>query len=401
VDAAARALRALAERGDRPLNEAAPAAPAPSSRERRPIIGAALAAAAIAATAFVYGLWVGYSHGWAYHWARRLKAAATEEEAPRPYQRDRELLSLAFVEPMIAEQAYPPSTTLAEVSARVNAYLLDVARFPTAFADLEVGSLERRGAMALLSYRLGAEYTAHAYLARATVPEASCGALVIPGSGHDVGSAVLARDPEDAHFDVVGLALEQGCDVYVFVKPNEDFAAIHDGRRKLSYAAVSTYLLNKGGSYSAHYVANTLALEKYLQSRYARTVVLGLSQGGEAALLNAIQSRPTAAVVSSGYSVIDETLAWANAEQIIIPGYYRGFNEKVRSALALSPTRFLFTYGRGEVGTYRIEAEDRDTCRALSALAGVTCAVHPGKHVFPADEIRGFLATALGPRTQG
>ena len=120
------------------------------------------------------------------------------------------------------------------------------------------------------------------------------------------------------------------CDVYVFVKPNEDFAAIHDGKRKLDYAGISTYLLNKGGSYSAHYVANSIALEKYLQSKYARTVVLGLSQGGDAALLNALQTRPTAAVVASGFSVLDEVLSWANSEQIIVPGYYRGFNAKVR-----------------------------------------------------------------------
>jgi hypothetical protein len=362
---------------------------------RRRRLAAAAAVAATVVAAFGYGLWVGYSHGWAFEWVRRLKRARAGEDRPLPYQRDREFLSFAFVEPMLPDQVYPPSSTLAEVSARVNGYYLDVGRFPTAYADLELGAAETRGDMLLLGYRLGAEYTAHAYIARRASPEASCAALVIPGSGHDEGSAVFRRDPDDPHFDIVGLTREH-CDTFVFVKPNEDFAAIHDGRRKLSYAAISTYLLNKGGSYSAHYVANSLALEKYLQSKYAQTVVLGLSQGGDAALLNALQSRPTGAVVASGYSVLDEVLSWANAEQIIIPGYYRGFNEKVRTGIAASPSRFLFTYGRGERSTFKIEAEERDTCRALASLPNVTCAVHAGAHVFPADVVRGFLGETLG-----
>jgi hypothetical protein len=350
---------------------------------------------ALLVLAFAYGLWVGYSQGWAVEWARAVKGAWTGENRPRPYQRDRELLSYAFVEPMLPDQVYPPATTLAAVSARVNEYYLDVARFPTAYADIEVGSAETRGPVFLLHYQLGSAYTAHAYVAASARAGASCAALIIPGSGHNESSVVFRREPDDYHFDIVGITREQ-CDTFVFVKPNEDFAAIHDGRRKLSYVAITTYLLNKGGSYSAHYVANSLALEKYLRSKYARTVVLGISQGGEAALLNALQSRPTAAVVASGYSVVDETLSWSNTEQIIIPGYYRGFNEKVGTGIASSPTRFLFTYGQRERSTFKIEAEERDTCRALAPLANVTCAVHAGGHVFPADVVRDFLRQTVG-----
>ena len=349
---------------------------------------------------FGYGLWLGYSQGWPVEWARAVKRAWRGENRPQPYCRDREFLSFAFVDAMLPDQVYPPVTTLAEVSARVNQYYLDVARFPTAYADMDVGPAQTRGEIFLLRYRLGSEYTAHAYFAPSARPDASCAALIIPGSGHNESSVVFRRDPHDYHFDVAGIASEL-CDTFVFVKPNEDFAAIHDARRKLSYVAINTYLLNKGGSYSAHYVANTMAIEKYLRSKYARTVVLGLSQGGEAALLNALQSRPTAAVVASGYSVLDETLSWANAEQVIIPGYYRGFNDKVRSGIAASPTRFLLTYGQGERSTFKIEAEDRDTCRALAPLANVTCLVHPGRHIFPEGIVRDFLRQTVASPPAG
>ena len=105
-------------------------------------------------------------------------------------------LQYAFVDPMLPEQIHPPTTTLAELSARVNEYYLDVARFPTAFTDIELGPPERRGDVFLLRYRLGAEYTAHAYMAESWRPHAECAALIIPGSGHDESSAVFRRDPE-------------------------------------------------------------------------------------------------------------------------------------------------------------------------------------------------------------
>ena len=48
---------------------------------------------------------------------------------------------------------------------------------------------------------------------------------------------------------------------------------IHDGRHRLDFIGITNYLLNRGGSYSAHYLVNALAVMKHLKGRYARTVV--------------------------------------------------------------------------------------------------------------------------------
>lgn len=183
-------------------------------------------------------------------------------------------------------------------------------------------------------------------------------------------------------------------DKFVLIKPNEDCLAIHNGIAKLDRLFYIDWLLNQGASYSALYIAHSLAITKYLQEKYDKVLVAGLSQGGFAALLNALQSRPTAAIIASGFSIIDEKVQLANYEAIIIPGLDKKFStDEIRSSIQRLPTtNFLFTYGKREEGTYKIEAEERLTCNYLSSLKNVECEIHNGGHVFPQDSIRRFLS---------
>jgi hypothetical protein len=216
--------------------------------------------------------------------------------------------------------------------------------------------------------------------------------MVIPGSGHNQSTEIFSRNHTNYQSNVVD-AFYGRADIYVYVKPNEDFLAIHNGKSKIDEDIFVRYLLNKGGSYSAKYLVDTLSFSKFLKSRYKKVVVAGLSQGGEAALFNALQSAPDLAIVASGFSVLTESLDWAGFAQIMIPGLRQNYsNQKIREIISLSPTRYLFTYGKKESWAYKVEAEEQPISAYLGTLPNVSVAIHCRGHVYDLAAIEDFLS---------
>ncbi len=312
------------------------------------------------------------------------------------FQNQEELLRFAFVDGLIDEQQiYPPSETFEQIHKRINEMFLEASLFKNAYSDLEIleGSLE--GDVFKLDYRLGKTYTAYSYFQKSKAPPSNvtCACLIIPGSGKNQSSTIFRKDLSNYHGNVLEITEKYG-DTFIFIKPNEDILAIHDGKNKLDYAFITPYLLNYGSSYSAHYIANSIAFIKYLQSQYDEVFILGLSQGGAAALLNALQSEPTAAVVASGFSVMTKTISWSGFHQIIIPGLYVDVSfDNLYSMLKDSSTQYLFTYGKQEKGTYKIEADKGYSCRFLQGLDNVKCVIHDEGHMFPQDLVEDFLSS--------
>ena len=185
--------------------------------------------------------------------------------------------------------------------------------------------------------------------------------------------------------------------ILTLIKPNEDFLAWHDGNgKKLSGDFIWNWHLNREGSYSVSYLVQSLAFTKWMQGCFDRTLVAGLSQGGAAAMLNALQSEPDLAIVASGSSVINDLAEWSGHSQLIgVPGY-RALSrpEYLVDRLKQSPAQWFFSWGKQEIGTYRIEAEEQRTAEVIRMLPNVTTAVHDEGHVFPVQEIRSFLANS-------
>jgi hypothetical protein len=314
------------------------------------------------------------------------------------YAGDRELLRFAFTDPLIDGQLiHPPIVDLAGVGRAVESMLLPVKGFSDAYRRLQVieaGLLPDRAEDRVLAvrYRLaGRGYAAHAYVRPPHVGEGRRAALVIPGSGHNQSSGIYREDEDNYHHGLIA-ALEPEHDVFILIKPNEDVLAFHDGTGKLNPNFYLARLINAGGSYSAHYVANALAVIRHLETAYPEVVLSGLSQGGLATLLAALQAEPYAAIIASGYSTLEVT--WAGFDQLLIPGMEKLVEPgRVRDRLEELRTRFLFTFGKSEVGTYRIEAESGITCGYLAPLDAVQCEAHEGGHIFPADRVREFLNT--------
>lgn len=221
-------------------------------------------------------------------------------------------------------------------------------------------------------------------------------ALMIPGSGHNQAWSIANSDSENYHCCMWdGL---EGFAKFVLIKPNEDARAIHDGSGKLSPNFFVVDFLHRGGSYSASYIAEAAALTGFLKSEYGETAVLGLSQGGLAALVSSLLETPDALVVSSGYSSLwaEQVTNASPRNQILIPGLQDKLVFRYLAANVNTPT--LFTWGREETGTPGIEARDGRTCRRIQYVDHFSCVIHPGGHTYPETEVRDFLETNLGGR---
>ena len=253
-----------------------------------------------------------------------IKRTAQKGLAPRPYDPDGEILRFAFTGKLENRipQKYPACFTIDEVSRRINAYWTDVRWFWSAFEDLVIDSV-KNGPVTEVYYHLHERaYSANALF----VPgegdvsrQTGMASLIIPGSGENQATPIFFQDEDNYQSNIAGVSSKYS-DTYILVKPNHDFLAIHNGKNRINLEFINGYLLNRGGSYSALYLIHSLALVKHLKDVYPEVMVLGISQGANAALLNALQSEPAGAVIASKYTVLFDKLLWAQFNQIIIPG---------------------------------------------------------------------------------
>jgi len=127
-----------------------------------------------------------------------------------------------------------------------------------------------------------------------------------------------------------------------------------------------------------------------------------LSQGGGAAVYNVLQSKPDAAVIASGFSIINKHAQWSGHNQIILPGLRKRLShETIRGKFQKIPTRFLFTYGKKEIGTYRIEVTQGLSRAFLAPCKNVEVRVHDGGHEFPTQLVAEFLSRTFPPDSGG
>lgn len=312
------------------------------------------------------------------------------------------LRGIVFTHDLVAptRQIDPPVRNLADLKARLESWLVDPAAIARYYESIELRSVSL-GAPDLksLGYRLETDRTAHAFFLPKGHDIAPCAILVIAGSGADEEWEMLYGNQENYQRNILPMARAR-CDTYLLIKRGESLLAVHDGRRKASGRAYYNYLINRGGSYSAMYLADGLAWVKHLRSSYARVAVVGLSQGGFAALLVAMFSEASDAVIASGYTAYLESTEYGGSDQIVVPGLQRFYSvDAVRRWLGKGKTRALFTYGIEERGGfYGLEAQNGPTCALLANLPNVECRGHAGAHVYWEPLVGPFLDGMTGAR---
>jgi hypothetical protein len=236
----------------------------------------------------------------------------------------------------------------------------------------------------------GHERRAYAYGALETRYEASV--LMIPGSGENKARRIVSSDPGAYHCCLYDALV--GFDRFVQIKPNEGIRAVHDGEGRLHEEFFVNWHLNRGSSYSAAYIVEAVALTLFLGERATHLSLVGLSQGGGAALISALLYAPDSLVVASGYSAVSaERASWSAHNQLIIPDLLRLTAPESVAEHVDFPA--LFTFGTEEVGTYRIDAQPGHTCTTFALNANIKCDTHQGGHEFPERQVLKFLDDTL------
>lgn len=318
---------------------------------------------------------------------------------------DLDELSFAFSQNLVIDGPlfYPHATNPEDVRALNLKHFVEVTGFEEAFSTLDVMFSEQYtpATSNLPVVRLHYSYrgeTREAFLYG--VMPMNCegtnlGSLIIPGTGDNQSSGIWSEEKSNYHFGIrEALPRSSENHQYVLIKPNHDFLAWHDGKgRKLAGDYYFAWHLNRGGSYSASYLLDALAATKWMKSCYSKTAVVGLSQGGNAALMVSLQAQPDYALVSSAISFAFRNVLPSGPHQIIgVPGFSDINREEiVGPKLLATKTRYLFTWGKQEPGAYGKEAREGDTFRYLDQLPNVRALGHEGGHVFPVVEIQQFF----------
>ena len=84
---------------------------------------------------------------------------------------------------------------------------------------------------------------------------------------------------------------------------------------------------------------------------------------------------------------------WSGPGQLIgVPGYAKlSEAEFLLNQISSTQTAWFFSWGKKEVGTYRIEAEEGITANIIGGLPNVKIVIHNAGHIFPVEEIRRFI----------
>jgi hypothetical protein len=210
--------------------------------------------------------------------------------------------------------------------------------------------------------------------------------------------AIYTRDPANYHFGIYE-GLQDFDKIFVLIKPNEDALAWHDGNsHKVSGDAIWNWHVNRGGSYSVSYLVQAMAAMHWLKDCYGRTAVVGLSQGGAAAMLIALQSSPDFTVVAAGHSLFFNDVEWSGPNQLVgVPGYAQlETAQAFRIAIRSSSSSWLFSWGLTDGDFHGMEARTRATAGVIQDLPNVEIAIHPGAHVFPVPDLQAFFRRHLG-----
>ncbi|MFC6999329.1 T9SS type A sorting domain-containing protein [Rufibacter roseus] len=307
---------------------------------------------------------------------------------------DSEILKYGFNSPLVKTFGLinKKVETIEELSEQMKSFYIPAESFYDAYDSLKlVNHAQVNGNIFKLTYSLaGKEYDSYSLTKYSEEAKSSTAILIIPGSGDNQATEIF--NGEGYHRDIVEQVKEFG-DVFITVKPNDDFLAIHNGWSKLNYAFLTHYLINMNGSYSASYLINSIATVKLLKEQYKRVIIVGLSQGGSAALLNSLQSSPDATVVASGFTITREDFEWAFQDQIVIPGLVSRYsNSFLHERIGSQATNYFFSWATNEIGIYKMEAHNGYTRDFFKDLTNIEYLSHNQGHNYPVPQTNQFLS---------
>jgi hypothetical protein len=312
------------------------------------------------------------------------------------YLEDHEILKFGFTFTFVTGygQQNEPVESIEQLSSQINALIVDNEVSLNVYDKIQLlqDTIINGTSKYKLTYKVGEkDYNTFSYYKpyKGGHNNARTAILILPGSG--INEATAIHHGLGYHGNIADIASAYG-DVYTNLKPNDDFNAIHNNRYKLDHQFIFNNMINKGSSYSASYLVNSIAATKRLKEIYDIVIVIGLSQGARVALYNSLQAEPTAAIASSGFTILFKQVEWAGHDQFMIPGLYNEYpNDRIKSIIASQSTGYLFSWGSNEIGVMRIEGTEGITKDFFQDVDNVQSVLHDQGHVFPTPYVEEFF----------
>jgi len=216
--------------------------------------------------------------------------------------------------------------------------------------------------------------------------------LFITGSGTNNGTAMVRGEGYQNIYGFQKDSLATLGDVYIAIRPLIDFRAFVWDRVNSPAALnsefpipnqISSYLNGRGTPYGVNCLIESIALVKYLKSKYQRVIIAGLSYGGQYTTLNTLESAPEGALVSGGYTIlVDETSQTNNYQMASFGSLFYSLNrDSVKNNIGKSTTEFLFSWGKD--GDVYEESHLHATQNYFAALNNTQYYYDYGPHTFP------------------
>ncbi len=216
----------------------------------------------------------------------------------------------------------------------------------------------------------------------------NCASLIVPGSGTDLASQILLG--EGYHGD---LFAQVPCTTLVYVKPNHDTRQIVYKDHRVNFDYLYTSLIGINSIYSYWYIEELIETALYLKTVSDAVLVVGLSQGGGAAMIVGAVANLAVTAVLSGYYVPDGG-QFGNFHQILIPSM-TSFLQPEEIGKYFRQGQLILTYGKQDLPVYRLaETQDEACSRLIASEARVTCVFHDSGHTYP-NNLRPLLQRAL------
>ncbi len=263
------------------------------------------------------------------------------------------------------------------------------------FESAEISPLKKSDVSILnIKYRVKDRfYDAYAYLK--IKPKSECGALIIPGTGRNQSYMIINNSRINYHYGL--LAPFEKCSIFTLIKPNEDYLAIYKNGKKLTEYAYLNHLIGQGSSYGSRYVSDGVAIMQWIKSNFETSLVTGLSQGGIAATLIALEVNPKYAIIASGPVKFLGEIGYGAHNQLLFPGIHMEvLGPSMYAAVKKSSTTYLFTMGRYETGVMAMDVKELSTFNLLRSAPNATCKLHSGGHEYPVNLIKDWIKEVNG-----
>ncbi len=237
--------------------------------------------------------------------------------------------------------------------------------------------------------------------------------LVMPGSGSFQSLFIAEGNSDNYHNQscIVKEMLRQKGDVYVYVRPNEEFRSIWINRYgtgyypKLDYDVLDPYTKFHGIDWQDNLFSEINVWVHYLKKKYKRVVIMGLSAGGWPPLFSSLQLKPDACIIASGFSAASyQNFIVTNNENTVLDGVLGVYTmDSLRTIVRHSNTEYLFSYGDQEVDGNLYEYQShalQDSLQTPSQASNINFSYFSGVHTFHCPSIDTFLDRVLNkPKT--